>query len=108
MFFSNKRYTDKQIDEIAEAVLNYGTTAEESPNRIQEMLQKSTRGDVYQKNQLFPASHRRNSASSDVSNDSDAQGRSISPAPLSKFDFITEGKNHKVKWHRIPGIINMI
>ena len=97
MFFSNKRYTDQQAEDITEALLNYGTTGEDSSSKIQEMIRKSARGDVYNKTKLYENALRRDSVnSSDASQDSDSLKITTNASPFSKFDFITETQNAKV------------
>lgn len=90
MFFSNKRYTDKQIEELTTAVLTYGTTGEDSPSKIQEMIQKSARADVYHKTKLYQPSSRRDSGASSASSEGSDEGEKSSP--FGKFDFITDAK----------------
>lgn len=97
VFFSNKRYSDKQVEDITEALLNYGTTGEDSSSKIQEMIRKSASGDVYNKTRLYENSSRRGSVNSDASQDSDSLKVTTSASPFSKFDFITEPQNSKVK-----------
>ena len=97
MFYSNKRYNEKQIEDITTAILNYGTTGEESSAKIQEMIQKSARADVYHKTKIYQGS--RTSVDSNSSIDSETSPMKMtSPSNYNKFDFVTEAKFPKVNY----------
>lgn len=103
IFFSNKRYNDKQVDEITTALLNYGTTGEESAAKIQEMIQKSARPDVYHKTKIYQDSRnsiesRNSSVESDrgASNNAPRTNARSPSSNFKQFEFLTETKSPKV------------
>jgi len=106
IFFSNKRYNDKQIDEITTALLNYGTTGEESAAKIQEMIQKSARPDVYHKPKIYQDSRnslesRQSSVDSDKGTSPVKGNNPRSSSSNFKFEFLTETKSPKTSKFKV-------
>lgn len=92
VFYSNKRYNEKQIEDITTAILNYGTTGEESAAKIQEMIQKSARADIYHKTRLYQGSKTSVDSNSSIDSTENSPDKAISPPNYNKFDFVTETK----------------
>lgn len=105
IFFSNKRYNDKQIDEITTALLNYGTTGEESAAKIQEMIQKSARPDVYHKPKIYQDSRNslesRNSSVDSEKGVSPVKAARSSSSNFKQFEFLTESKSPKMSKFKV-------
>lgn len=83
--------------------MNYGTTGEESAAKIQEMIQKSARPDVYHKTKIYQDSRNSiESRNSSVESDRGAKDNGPKANPRSsssnfkQFEFLTETKSPKV------------
>ena len=85
--------------------MNYGTTGEESAAKIQEMIQKSARPDVYHKPKIYQDSRnslesRNSSVDSDKGTSPIKAGRSSS-SNFKQFEFLTESKSPKTSKFKI-------